>query len=243
MIDFRKKIVFYDIESYDKMILQIARTLGYGVLNCRFVYKDDEKENITVSNNEDLQEAFSLIEGDVLKLKLILYEWEINSLSSSKLYRADSDDEDGNQTLHFDHEQIETDDSEDSDEDLKSKQRLKLQKAQNPQPVIQKFDKKLDNSANKNVKNARQISEEEALLSLNDDFDENCNNKIIQSEENRQPSGEISEPEFEDQIKYDGSIYPSENQEIDLLFNIDYIRRKVHEIAYKEVKLKLFKVL
>ena len=60
--------------NYDKLIVQIARTLGYGAINCRFSYIDDEDEEITITWDADLQEAFNLFNGNIVKLKLNLYE-------------------------------------------------------------------------------------------------------------------------------------------------------------------------
>lgn len=219
------------------MIIQISRTLGYEFLSCRFTYKDDENEHITVSNNEDLQEAFSQVEGDVLKLKLIIYEKEKNSLSGSKLYRADSDDEHGNKSLHFDHEQIETDNSDDSDEEWKAKLKKKSKIIANPRPSIPKLQESIISSENKNSIQNWCISEEQALSKLNDDFVELPKSKV-EAESNHLPSIENSLPVVEEQIKYDGFVYQSEAQEIDKLFDIEYIKRKVREIALKEVLLR-----
>lgn len=87
------KIVFEDevrkyrnINSYKDLILAIARTLGYGVLNCRFVYTDDDNDEITVSNEEDLQEAFNFFDPKPPRLELITYNEKVDlSLSNVKL--------------------------------------------------------------------------------------------------------------------------------------------------------------
>ena len=87
------KIVFQNevrkyrsITSYKSLIVSIARTMGYGVLNCRFVYVDDDQDEITVSNEEDLQEAFNFFSPKPPRLTLVTYDQEADiSLSGVKL--------------------------------------------------------------------------------------------------------------------------------------------------------------
>jgi hypothetical protein len=77
---------YRDIHTYTELILAIARTLGYGVLNCRFMYVDDDQDEITVSNDEDLQEAFNFFEPKPPRLNLITYDEKVDlSLSNVKL--------------------------------------------------------------------------------------------------------------------------------------------------------------
>jgi hypothetical protein len=90
------KIVFEDevrkyrnIASYNSLILAIARTMGYGVLNCRFVYTDDDNDEITVSNEEDLTEAFNFFNPKPPRLSLITYNQE-NNLALSEIKLCDS---------------------------------------------------------------------------------------------------------------------------------------------------------
>jgi hypothetical protein len=77
---------YREINSYKDLILSIARTMGYGVLNCRFVYVDDDGDEITVSNEEDLAEAYNFFGHRVPKLKLVPYDEKLDlSLSEIKL--------------------------------------------------------------------------------------------------------------------------------------------------------------
>lgn len=77
---------YRNISSYNSLILAIARTMGYGVLNCRFVYRDDDNDEITVSNEEDLAEAFNFFNPKPPRLSLITYDQHVDlALSEIKL--------------------------------------------------------------------------------------------------------------------------------------------------------------
>lgn len=77
---------YRDINSYNDLILAIARTLGYGVLNWRFVYVDDDEDEITVSNEDDLQEAFNFFGDKPPRLTLVTYDEKVDiSLSNVRL--------------------------------------------------------------------------------------------------------------------------------------------------------------
>mmetsp|Transcript_42875 Transcript_42875/g.50280 ORF Transcript_42875/g.50280 Transcript_42875/m.50280 type:complete len:167 (-) Transcript_42875:882-1382(-) len=84
---------YHKINSYNDIIISIAKTLGLGVLNCRFVYIDDDNDEITVSNDDDLHEAFRFFKQRTPKLTLSLYsEVDDISLSQIKLCQSDSDE-------------------------------------------------------------------------------------------------------------------------------------------------------
>lgn len=84
---------YHKINSYNDIIISIAKTLGLGVLNCRFVYIDDDNDEITVSNDDDLHEAFRFFKQRPPKLTLSLYsEVDDISLSQIKLCQSDSDE-------------------------------------------------------------------------------------------------------------------------------------------------------
>lgn len=77
---------YRDITSYNKLILALARTIGYQHLNCRFMYVDDDGDEITVSNEDDLGEAFNFFAPKVPRLNLVSYDDQPDlSLSGVKL--------------------------------------------------------------------------------------------------------------------------------------------------------------
>lgn len=65
--DIRK---FKDITSYDDLVNAISRSFGWRVLRCKFYYVDDDNDKITVTNDEDLQEAISYFKPRPPKLVL-----------------------------------------------------------------------------------------------------------------------------------------------------------------------------
>ena len=77
---------YRNIKSYDNLIVSIAKTIGFKAMNCRFTYTDDDEDKITVSNDDDLQEAFSFFEPKIPKLELVPYTDQIDeSVSQFKL--------------------------------------------------------------------------------------------------------------------------------------------------------------
>lgn len=86
-IDYEGDIRKYrNITDYSSLIISIAKTLGFGVINCRFTYVDDDNDRITVNNDDDLQEAITFFEPRIAKLALHTYNEEVDaSISDLKL--------------------------------------------------------------------------------------------------------------------------------------------------------------
>lgn len=123
---------YRNIESYKDLILSIARTLGYGVLNCRFIYTDDENDEITVSTEEDLQEAFNFFSPKPPRLTLVTYnEGGDVSLSNVKLGQSQ---ESGSQDVS--HEELNFSENEEKPKEHEINLPLQCEKEDRPRQVL-----------------------------------------------------------------------------------------------------------
>ena len=190
------KIIFQDevrkyrnITSYNSLILAIARTMGYGVLNCRFIYVDDDKDEITVSNEEDLAEAFNFFNPKPPRLQLATYDQQVDmSLSQVKLCDSILMDESPNCEIV------------DNESESESNKELKISTCSRPQEKEEKSFREFEvlNENNQIIEKQPIIDSKNSsnkILSLSDEKEEKLN--IQKESRTDEKQGDIKENNFE----------------------------------------------
>lgn len=200
---------YRSIENYNGLIVAIAKTIGFGVMNCRFTYVDDDGDKITVTNNEDLMEAIKFFEPKIPKLTLVTYSEEIDaSISQLKLDTGDSDD-DFDLPLQFESE----DRPKQGPEDWKVEYKRSPRKSE-------EIEQNLVNEPSEDEQ-----KDETNLANKIDDFDEDRPRQI-----------EIAKPEINEEEKFVEEIAQDDDIKIEATLDINSLKAKIKQLVLEQAK-------
>lgn len=241
---------YRNINSYKDLILSIARTLGYGVLNCRFVYTDDDNDEITVSNEEDLQEAFNFFSPKPPRLELVTYNEKVDvSLSQIKLCDSmfqESDNEDNRDV------------SEDPIEEEKPKDLpLQMEKEDRPRQIqIESQEQEIQPEVKKeeNVEIEASCEEIQHISDEHIDVPKQCDNTEIEvlepisikpdvkQEDRIRPAPFVKHSDEEEKVNTE-KVPQKKVVQYDSLLNFDELKSKISDMAKKELSTLLPEML
>lgn len=244
---------YRNVNSYKDLILSIARTLGYGVLNCRFVYMDDDKDEITVSNEEDLQEAFNFFSPKPPRLELVTYNEQVDvSLSQIKLCDSMLQESDNEDNKEVSEDQPKEEKPKDLPLQMETEDRprqMQIESVESQEQAIQPEEKKeeIDEEQTPNAE-IQHISDEPVQDEQHKD------NKEIEVLE---PISIEADVKQEDRIRPALFVEHSDEEEIintekvpqnkimntDSLLNFDELKSKISDLVKKELSTLLPEML